>query len=97
MRTTYKVTARKWRLGWELRIEGVGVTQSCGLGDAEAAVRHYVADEFGVAEDSFDVEIAPEVGDGLDAEVGATRAKLREVEARRGVALDGLVVRLLDH
>jgi len=46
---TYKVTARRWRprrpwrrRGWELDIEGVGVTQSHSKGDAERMVRDYL-------------------------------------------------------
>ena len=32
---TYSVRAKRWEHGWELHIEGVGVTQSHGLKDAE--------------------------------------------------------------
>lgn len=39
---TYKITAKAWEHGWELHIEGVGVTQSEGVEDAEAMVRHYL-------------------------------------------------------
>ncbi|WP_112135101.1 hypothetical protein [Glycomyces dulcitolivorans] len=39
---TYKVTAKAWTQGWELHIEGVGVTQSEGVEDAEAVVRDYL-------------------------------------------------------
>jgi len=39
---TYKVTAKAWEHGWELHIEGVGVTQSEGVEDAEATVRDYL-------------------------------------------------------
>jgi hypothetical protein len=36
------VKARAWESGWELHIEGVGVTQSEGVEDAEAMVRDYL-------------------------------------------------------
>jgi hypothetical protein len=36
------VTAKAWEGGWELHIEGVGVTQSAGVSDAEATVRDYL-------------------------------------------------------
>lgn len=39
---TYKVTAKAWEHGWELHIEGIGVTQSEGVEDAEAMVRDYL-------------------------------------------------------
>jgi hypothetical protein len=33
--TEYHVTARRWAHGWELHIDGVGVTQSRTLASAE--------------------------------------------------------------
>lgn len=38
----YKVVAKAWEHGWELHIEGIGVTQSEGVEDAEAMVRDYL-------------------------------------------------------
>lgn len=38
----YTVHARGWRLGWELHIEGVGVTQCHVLDDAQSMVSDYV-------------------------------------------------------
>ena len=32
-------------------------------------VRHYIALDMDVAEDSFDVTITPEIGDGIDEEM----------------------------
>lgn len=32
--TTYQVTARRWELGWELHIKGIGVTQAATLASA---------------------------------------------------------------
>jgi predicted XRE-type DNA-binding protein len=75
-RPTYNVQAKRWARGWELDINGVGVTQSRTLNDAEAMVRDYIALDTGVPADSFNVEIVPEVGNGLD---GATRAARRAV------------------
>jgi hypothetical protein len=39
---TYTVRARHWERGWELHVEGVGVTQSRTLARAEAMVRDYL-------------------------------------------------------
>jgi hypothetical protein len=64
--TTYTVLAKRWKRGWELHIDGVGVTQSRTLNDAEAMVRDYIALDTGAAPDSFNVELLPEVGHGLD-------------------------------
>lgn len=38
----YNVSATRWSHGWELAIEGVGVTQSRTLADAERVVRDYL-------------------------------------------------------
>lgn len=39
---SYRVQAKRWEHGWELHIDGVGVTQSRTLHDAEAMVRDYL-------------------------------------------------------
>ena len=62
---TYQVRAKRWEHGWELHIDGVGVTQSHTLRDAERMVRDYVALDTGLAPDAFDVEITPEIGGEL--------------------------------
>jgi hypothetical protein len=68
--------------GWELHIDGVGVTQSHNLTTAEDMVRDYIALDLGVDPESFDVAITPEAGDGLDEDVAAVRRKIREAEQR---------------
>lgn len=40
--TTYAVHAKRWKHGWELHIDGVGVTQSRNLDGAEQMVRDYI-------------------------------------------------------
>jgi hypothetical protein len=85
--TVYRVTAKRWARGWELHIDGEGVTQSRSLGDAESMVRDYVALLHDVAVDSFDVEITPEVGGGLDDSVRTAREAVASAEsARRSAA-----------
>ena len=39
----YTVTATRWAHGWELDIDGVGVTQARSLGEVDAMLRDYVA------------------------------------------------------
>lgn len=56
-RKTYRVTAIPWGSGLELHVEGVGVTQSHGMEDAEAMVRDYISLVLDVTESSFDVNI----------------------------------------
>ncbi|WP_436701219.1 hypothetical protein [Nocardioides sp. BYT-33-1] len=41
--TTYQVTARRWQHGWELHIDGEGVTQTPSLTTAEDQVRAFLA------------------------------------------------------
>jgi len=81
------VTAKRWAHGWELHIDGEGVTQSRSLGDAESMVRDYITLLHDVLADSFDVEITPEVGAGLDDAVRTAREAVASAEtARRSAA-----------
>lgn len=72
------MSAKRWKRGWELHVEGVGVTQSRRLTDAELMVRDYVTAMTDTAPDSFDVQITPEIGEGVDAELVAMRAADQE-------------------
>lgn len=71
--TTYNVTAKHWKRGWELHIDGVGVTQCRSLGEAETMVRDYVESLTGANTGGAVVVITPEVGGGLDEQAGAAR------------------------
>lgn len=71
--TQYNVVARHWKRGWELHIEDVGVTQCRGLADAETMVRDYIESLTGTDVSADTISITPEVGDGLDEEVRASR------------------------
>ncbi|MDP9241159.1 MAG: hypothetical protein M3O55_11090 [Actinomycetota bacterium] len=62
---TYSVRAQPWAHGWELYIEGVGVTLSATLADAERQVRDYISLLLDVPDDSFEVQVAVSAdGDG---------------------------------
>jgi hypothetical protein len=95
--TTYTVHAKRWKRGWELHIDGVGVTQSKTLNDAEAMVRDYIALDTDADPNSFSVEILPEVGGDLDAETRAARKAVWEADraARAAATLSRTVVRKL--
>lgn len=80
MTKTYTVTAKRWKRGWELHIDGVGVTQVKRLNDAEAMVRDYISLDLDVAPDSFDVEIAPQVSPEVDREIKVAKAATEEAE-----------------
>lgn len=79
----YTVTAKRWRQGWELHIEGVGVTQARTLASADRMAREYLALEFDLDEDEFDVTIVPELDAALANEVESTRAELRDAQERQ--------------
>jgi hypothetical protein len=83
-RTQYTVVAKRWEQGWELHIEGVGVTQSDTLDDAELMARDLISIRTEVPADSFDVWITSELG-GEQLSGDATRdlAGLERQRARR--------------
>jgi len=92
----YHVIAKRWEHGWELHIDGIGVTQSRLLSDAEAMVRDYLAaDDISDAE-TAEVTIHPDLG-GLEDLIPAVRAQtegaqIAQQEAAR--AARDLVARL---
>jgi hypothetical protein len=62
--STYSVRARRWAHGWELHIDGIGVTQSRNLDGAVQLVRDYIESLTGRDTSGDVVMIKPEVGDG---------------------------------
>jgi len=84
--STYKVRAKRWARGWELHIDGVGVTQSHTLRDAERMVRDYISLDTGMAPDAFDIEITPEIGGELGERTAAARRAVAEAEQARRTA-----------
>ncbi|GAA5118327.1 hypothetical protein [Haloechinothrix salitolerans] len=81
--TKYTVTAKRWARGWELHIDGVGVTQSRSLAGAESMAREYIAFALDIdAENSFDVDVVPELDAELAQEIRAAREQVR-VAARQ--------------
>lgn len=79
--TTYNVRARRWLHGWELHIDGLGVTQARNLGEAERIARDYVETltDKPAAGDEF--VIVPELGSGLDQAAQSARDAVSEAEA----------------
>ncbi len=56
--STYTVTVATWDHGWELHIDGVGVTQTTSVSDAERAAREYLSLALGVEDEtSFDIDL----------------------------------------
>lgn len=73
----YKVAAKRWKFGWELHIEDLTVTQCRTLATAEATARECVSLLLEVPEDSFGIEIVPELPFELLEEAVAAREETR--------------------
>jgi hypothetical protein len=86
---SYTVTAKRWKGGWELHIDGEGVTQSRTLAVAEQAVRDYIATLHDLDEVTDDITIVPELDQATKAKIRKVRERQREVErVQREVAAD---------
>lgn len=72
----YTVTARRWEGGWELHIDGVGVTQCRTLDQADQEVRDYIETLTDKDASAATVTIIPELG-GLEREVSSARDQAR--------------------
>jgi hypothetical protein len=59
---TDHVRAERWEHGWELRIEGVGVTQSRTLGDGEEMARDLISRREDLPGDAFTMTVTPAIG-----------------------------------
>ena len=79
---TYNVTAKRWKHGWELHIDGVGVTQSRTLDTAEQMVRDYIETLTDKDVTSDTVVIVPELG-ALDREVRTVREQLAAADRQQ--------------
>lgn len=78
--TTYRATALRWSGGWELHIDGEGVTQVRTLDRAESQVRDYVATLRGIDTATATVDIHVDLG-GIEDRARA--AKERTAKAVR--------------
>lgn len=95
-RQTFVTRARRWRYGWELEIDGLGVTQSRTLRDADAMIRDYIALDTGLPPDAFDVDLMLDLN-GLERDVDRAKAHLKKAEnaQRDAAARSRAVVRRL--
>lgn len=85
--TGYDVTARRWALGWELHIDGVGVTQARSLATADKMAREYIALTLDLGDDTdIGVRITPELDASLAAETRAAHEASRRAEQARDEA-----------
>lgn len=77
---TYRAKAVRWEKGWEVHIEGVGVTQSNTLAGTEQAARDYISSLYDLADNAdFEVTVVPRLGE-IAAQVKTAKAKRREAD-----------------
>src|SRR5271166_4272278 len=79
---TYNVTAKRWKHGWELHIDGVGVTQSRTLDTAEQMVRDYIETLTDKDVSGDKVVITPDLGE-FDRKVTAVRELLAAADRQQ--------------
>ncbi|WP_244231378.1 hypothetical protein [Saccharomonospora piscinae] len=76
--TTYVVSAKRWARGWELHIEGVGVTQVRSLSSAEATAREYIAFALDLDDEhAFEIDVVPELAPELTREIRDARERTK--------------------
>lgn len=86
-RMSYTVRAVRWAHGWELHIEGEGVTQCRTLDQADQQVRDYLATVHDHDFDGAEIVVVPDL-DGYESVVSEVRDKVQhaaelQVEAAR--------------
>jgi hypothetical protein len=77
--TAYTVRAKRWEHGWELHVDGVGVTQSRTLDAAGKMVRDYIESLTGHDAAGDTVEIRPDLG-GLEDKAAAVREQIERTQ-----------------
>ena len=93
MSETYKVIAKRWDGGWELHIQGEGVTQVRTLDKAEAQVRDWLATMHDKDFSDTEIIVMPDIGDRLAKAIKQAQAKVAAAaEAQREAAEDSRTV-----
>ncbi|PUB22240.1 sigma-70-like protein [Promicromonospora sp. AC04] len=68
----YTVRAKRWKRGWELHIDDIGVTQVRTLATADRQVRDYLESLLEIDTTNVTIDVVPELGD-LAAHAAAAR------------------------
>lgn len=83
---TYRAEAVRWEKGWEVHIEGVGVTQSHTLAGTEQAARDYISSLYDLADNAdFEVAVTPRLGEIAEL-VQTAKAKRKEADEANSAA-----------
>ena len=80
--TDYKTRATRWAKGWELHVDGVGVTQSRTLATAADEARDYIVSQTGTAESDVHVILDSDLGE-IGGRIAAMRRMRRRAEAEQ--------------
>ena len=83
--TTYMARAVRWDEGWELHVDGVGVTQVTTLDRAVQQVRDFVETDLEIDASDAEVVIVPELGVVGDR-VREAQRRVREADEARSAA-----------
>jgi DNA-directed RNA polymerase specialized sigma subunit len=83
--STYTVHARPWRRGWELHIDGLGVTQSHSLRDAGRMARDYITLDTGTDPGPSGIQFLYEL-DGLEREAEEVRESIAQADLSQRAA-----------
>lgn len=81
-----KVTAKQWKGGWELHVDGVGVTQVRTLVNAAQQAADLVETMTGGAVDPGSMDVHLEIEGGLTKRVAQARALVRDAETASAAA-----------
>ncbi|HSY15283.1 MAG TPA: hypothetical protein VK816_04785 [Jatrophihabitantaceae bacterium] len=83
---TYTVHAKRWDHGWELNIDGLGVTQTRTLARAERDARDYI--ELLTGNAGVDIVLVPSIGPLDQKIVGLKRKQAQVAELQEKVAAE---------
>lgn len=83
---TYTVRALHWEGGWELHVEGVGVTQARSLTVADRQVRDYLETLLDIDASTVEVVIFGEIDTALRRDLDEAVAARKKAEAMQAAA-----------
>lgn len=90
--TTYTATARRWEHGWELHVDGVGVTQCTTLDQAKSQIADYVCTVRDLDAIDGDIVVTPDIAGVADIIAKMRRDSEHIDSLARGLADDRMAV-----
>jgi predicted XRE-type DNA-binding protein len=86
VKKAYMVRAKRWEGGWELHVDGVGVTQSRTLETAETQVRDLIETMLESDASGVEVVVQPDLGEDLAERAEVARRDTAEAAAAQRAA-----------